>query len=88
VLLVEPGDPAELAKRHGLVQESDTGALLQVAETVLDANPSVVQDFLGGKDKAITFLVGQLMKETKGRANPALAQEVLREALARRGAPR
>jgi aspartyl-tRNA(Asn)/glutamyl-tRNA(Gln) amidotransferase subunit B len=87
VLLVEPGDPAELAKRHGLVQESDTGALLHVAEAVLDANPSVVQDFLGGKDKAITFLVGQLMKETKGRANPALAQEVLREALARRGAP-
>ncbi len=88
VLLVEPGTPAELAKRHGLVQESDTGAILRVAESVLDANPSVVLDFLGGKDKAITFLVGQLMKETKGRANPALAQEVLREALARRAAPR
>jgi aspartyl-tRNA(Asn)/glutamyl-tRNA(Gln) amidotransferase subunit B len=88
VLLVEPGEPAELAKKHGLVQESDSGALLGVAESVLDANPAVVSEFLGGKDKAITFLVGQLMKETKGRANPALAQEVLREALARRGAPR
>ena len=81
-------DPAELAAKHGLVQESDTGALLAVAEGVLDANPSVVSDFLGGKDKALTFLVGQLMKETKGRANPAVAQEVLREALGRRAAPR
>ena len=87
VLLKEPGDPAELAKQHGLVQESDAGALLAVAEAVLDANPSVTADFLGGKDKALTFLVGQLMKETKGRANPALAQQVLREALSRRATP-
>ena len=88
ILLVEPGDPAQLAQKHGLVQESDTGALLAVAEGVLDANPSVVADFLGGKDKALTFLVGQLMKQTKGRANPAVAQDVLKEALGRRAAPR
>jgi len=88
ILLVEKGEPAELAQKHGLVQESDTGALLAVAEGVLAANPSVVADFLGGKEKALTFLVGQLMKETKGRANPAVAQEVLREALGRRAAPR
>jgi len=88
ILLVEKGEPAELAQKHGLVQESDTGALLAVAEGVLDANPSVVADFLGGKDKALSFLVGQLMKQTKGRANPTVAQEVLREALGRRGAPR
>ena len=88
VLLVEPGDPAELARQHGLVQESDEGALLAVAEAVLDAQAGVVADFLGGKDKALTFLVGQLMKETKGKANPAVAQAVLREALARRAAAR
>ena len=87
VLLREPGEPADLAKTYGLVQESDAGALLAVAEAVLDANPSVTADFLGGKDKALTFLVGQLMKETKGRANPALAQQVLREALSRRATP-
>jgi len=87
-MIEEPGDPAELAKKHGLVQESDTGALLAVAEQVLDANPSVVADFLGGKEKALTFLVGQLMKQTKGRANPAVAQDVLKEALGRRAAPR
>jgi aspartyl-tRNA(Asn)/glutamyl-tRNA(Gln) amidotransferase subunit B len=88
LLLVEPGTAEELAKRHGLTQESDAGALGAAAEAVLDANPSVVADFLGGKDKAITFLVGQLMKETKGRANPALAQQVLRDALGRRAAAR
>jgi aspartyl-tRNA(Asn)/glutamyl-tRNA(Gln) amidotransferase subunit B len=87
-MLEEEGDPAELAKKHGLVQESDTGALLAFAEQVLDANPSVVADFLGGKEKALTFLVGQLMKQTKGRANPAVAQDVLKEALGRRAAPR
>jgi aspartyl-tRNA(Asn)/glutamyl-tRNA(Gln) amidotransferase subunit B len=84
VMLKEPGVPEELAKKHGLVQESDAGALSAVAEKVLEANPSVVADFLGGKEKALTFLVGQLMKETKGRANPQVAQELLREALARR----
>ncbi|MGH7726278.1 MAG: Asp-tRNA(Asn)/Glu-tRNA(Gln) amidotransferase subunit GatB [Candidatus Eiseniibacteriota bacterium] len=84
VMLKEPGAPEELAKKHGLVQESDAGALSAVAEKVLEANPSVVADFLGGKEKALTFLVGQLMKETKGRANPQVAQELLREALARR----
>ena len=49
VLLKEVGSPAELAKRHGLVQESDVGALLAVAEAVLERNPSVTEDFLGGK---------------------------------------
>jgi len=88
VMLTDPGAPDELAQKHGLVQESDAGALGAVAEAVLDANPSVVADFLGGKDKALTFLVGQLMKETKGRANPALAQQLLRDALSRRAAPR
>jgi len=84
----EAGDPAELARRHGLVQESDAGALAAAAEAVLEANPSVVTDFLGGKEKAMTFLVGQLMKETKGKANPVVAQEVLRDALSRRAAAR
>jgi len=84
VLLAEPGDPAALAKHHGLVQESDAGALAAIAEAVLDANPGVVAEFLGGKEKSLTFLVGQLMKETKGRAQPQLAQQLLRDALARR----
>ncbi len=87
VMRSEEGEPAALAKKHGLVQESDAGALAAIAEAVLEANPSVVADFLGGKEKSLTFLVGQLMKETKGRAQPQVAQEVLKQALARRAAP-
>jgi aspartyl-tRNA(Asn)/glutamyl-tRNA(Gln) amidotransferase subunit B len=83
-LLTEPGEPKALAQQHGLVQESDAGALMAAADKVLEANAGVVEDFLGGKEKALTFLVGQLMKETKGRANPQLAQQVLKDALARR----
>ncbi len=86
VLRAEEGEPEALARRHGLVQESDAGALAVVAAGVLDAHPSVVADYLGGKEKALTFLVGQLMKETKGRAKPQLAQELLKQALAERGA--
>jgi aspartyl-tRNA(Asn)/glutamyl-tRNA(Gln) amidotransferase subunit B len=85
-LLEEPGTPAELAQRHGLVQESDAGALTAAAERVLEANAGVAEDFLAGKEKALTFLVGQLMKETKGKANPHMAQQVLKDALARRAA--
>ena len=84
LLLTEAGEPAELARRHGLVQEADAGALGAVAEAVLDANAGVVAEYLAGKEKALTFLVGQLMKETKGRAQPQLAQQLLRDALARR----
>ncbi len=84
LLLTEAGEPAELARKHGLVQEADAGALGAVAEAVLAANPGVVAEYLGGKEKALTFLVGQLMKETKGRAQPQLAQQLLRDALARR----
>ncbi len=84
VLLVEAGEPAGLARKHGLVQEADAGALGAVAETVLAANPGVVAEYLAGKEKALTFLVGQLMKETKGRAQPQMAQQLLRDALSRR----
>jgi len=87
VMRREPGDPAGLARQHGLVQESDHGALAAVAERVLEANAGVVEEFLGGKDKALGFLVGQLMKETKGRAQPQVAQEVLKQALDRRRTP-
>jgi len=87
VMRAEPGEPAALAKAHGLVQESDAGALAAIAERVLEANAGVVDDFLAGKEKALTFLVGQLMKETKGKAQPQVAQGVLKEALERRRAP-
>jgi aspartyl-tRNA(Asn)/glutamyl-tRNA(Gln) amidotransferase subunit B len=74
-------DPEVIVKEKGLVQISDTGELETVAQTVIAANPQSVADYKAGKEKAIGFLVGQMMKETKGRANPGLVNELLRKEL-------
>ena len=73
--------PKELVEEKGLVQISDTGELDGIVNSVIEANPSVVEDFKSGKEKAFGFLVGQVMKETKGRANPKIINELLRKAL-------
>ncbi|HRI88985.1 MAG TPA: Asp-tRNA(Asn)/Glu-tRNA(Gln) amidotransferase subunit GatB [Candidatus Hydrogenedentes bacterium] len=73
--------PKVLVEEKGLVQISDTSAIEAVAREILAANPGPVADFRGGKEKAFGFLVGQLMKATKGKANPQLANEVLKRVL-------
>lgn len=70
-----------IVEEKGLVQISDTGALAQVVEEILTANPGVVDDYRNGKDKALGFLVGQVMKATKGKANPGLVNQLLKERL-------
>lgn len=72
-------DPAAIVKEQGLVQISDAGAIEAVVDSVIAANPQSVADFKAGKDRAIGFLVGQVMKETKGRANPEMVNKLLRE---------
>ncbi|MCX5715662.1 MAG: Asp-tRNA(Asn)/Glu-tRNA(Gln) amidotransferase subunit GatB [Candidatus Omnitrophica bacterium] len=80
---VEKGkNPAEIVKSKGLSQITDEAAISAAVEKAIAANQSVVADFKSGKDAALTFLVGQIMKETKGRANPKLAGELLRKRLA------
>ncbi|MDD4146255.1 MAG: Asp-tRNA(Asn)/Glu-tRNA(Gln) amidotransferase subunit GatB [Clostridia bacterium] len=74
-------DPEIIIKEKGLVQISDEGALVTVVDRVIDANPQSVEDFRGGKKKAIGFLVGQIMKETKGQANPGVVNKLLQEKL-------
>lgn len=74
-------DPAVIVQEKGLVQISDTGELEMVAQRVIEANPQTVQDYLAGKEKALGFLVGQVMKETKGRANPGLINDLLKKQL-------
>ena len=64
---------------QGLVQISDEGEIVTVVESVIAANPQSVADYQAGKDRAIGFLVGQIMKQTKGRANPELVNKLLRE---------
>ncbi|MDT8900230.1 Asp-tRNA(Asn)/Glu-tRNA(Gln) amidotransferase subunit GatB [Anaeroselena agilis] len=72
-------DAAVIVKEQGLVQISDEGAVVAVVDKVIAANPQSVADFRAGKERALGFLVGQIMKETKGRANPELVNKLLRE---------
>ncbi len=72
---------AGIVERRGLTQVSDTGALGAIVDRVLSENAEVAEQFRGGKHEVIGFLVGQVMKGSRGSANPKLAQEFLRERL-------
>lgn len=74
-------DPEEIVKAQGLVQISDTGALKELVVKVIANNPKAVEDFKAGKKKAVGALVGQVMKETKGKANPKVINELLNDEL-------
>jgi len=74
-------DSATIIKEKGLVQISDEGALTALIEKILAANPKSVEDYRGGKKNALGFLVGQVMKETKGQANPGMVNKLLQEKL-------
>jgi aspartyl-tRNA(Asn)/glutamyl-tRNA(Gln) amidotransferase subunit B len=81
--MFQTGKRAEqIVKEKGLVQISDEGELVRIIDAALAANPKSVADFKAGKEAALGFLVGQVMKETKGRANPGLVNRLLRERLA------
>jgi aspartyl-tRNA(Asn)/glutamyl-tRNA(Gln) amidotransferase subunit B len=71
----------EIVSQRGLSQISDSAELEAVVGEVVKSNPQAVADFRSGKDTAIKFLVGQVMRATKGRANPALANELLKQQL-------
>ena len=73
--------PKALVKKLGLEQVSDEGAILKLVEETIAENPQSVADFKAGKAKAIGFLVGQIMKKSKGKANPGMVQSMLKEKL-------
>jgi len=73
--------PQAIVEEKGLVQISDEGAIKAIVDKVVEANPQSVEDYRAGKDKAIGFLVGQVMKESRGKANPALVNQLLAERL-------
>lgn len=76
------GKEAEvIVKEKGLAVVSDSGAIEKLCDGVIGANPQAIADFKAGKQNAVGFLVGQIMKESKGKANPALVQEILRKKL-------
>lgn len=74
-------DPASIVQEKGLEQVSDTEELDAIIQKAIDANPSVVADYKGGKENAVMFLVGAVMKESKGKANPQIVKELLIEKL-------
>lgn len=80
--MMEQGQDADTVIRaKGLAQLSDRALIETAAEQAIESNPKEVQTYLSGKETVLNFLVGQLMKATKGQANPALAREVMTEKL-------
>ena len=77
-------DAEKLAKAKGMKQMSDPSAIQGWIHAVLDANPQSISDYAGGKDRALGYLVGQVMKLSKGQANPGLANQMMVESLKQR----
>lgn len=80
-LFENPKDPEEMIKEKGWIQISDEGEIHQIVMKILEANPQSIADFKAGKDRALGFLVGQAMKETKGKANPQMLNKMFLEEL-------
>jgi aspartyl-tRNA(Asn)/glutamyl-tRNA(Gln) amidotransferase subunit B len=80
-LVSHGGDPAEIAKTKNLLQVSDEGEIEKIVTQVISDNPKAAEDIKNGEMKAIGFLVGQVMKASKGQANPGLAQQLIRKQL-------
>ena len=80
-LFEEPKDPEEIIKEKGWIQISDEGAIKKVVLKILEVNPQSIVDYKAGKDRALGFLVGQAMKETKGKANPQMLNKMFLEEL-------
>ncbi len=75
------GDPSIILREHDLTQVSDHGAIDEIVHAVISANASVVADYRSGKEKALMYLVGQVMKASKGKVNPEIATDLLKQKL-------
>ena len=74
-------DADDIIKKEGLTQISDSSEIEQIAVEVIQSNPNAVTDYKAGREQSLKFLVGQMMKKTRGRANPAMAAELLKKKL-------
>ena len=77
LIVVKDESPFKIATEKNLLQKNDAGALKEIAQKIIDANPKVVADYKGGKEQALMSLVGQIMKETKGSVNPSITKQIL-----------
>ena len=80
-MISENKEPEEIVKEKGLMQISDEGAIKEVVDRVVAANPQSIADYKAGKDRALGFLVGQCMKELKGKGNPGIINKLIMEYL-------
>jgi aspartyl-tRNA(Asn)/glutamyl-tRNA(Gln) amidotransferase subunit B len=83
-LWADGGSAKGIVEAEGLAQVSDPGAIAQFVDDVLSANPDSVTQFKAGKENVLKFLVGQVMKTSRGKANPELVESLLREKIAAR----
>ncbi|HXR49648.1 MAG TPA: Asp-tRNA(Asn)/Glu-tRNA(Gln) amidotransferase GatCAB subunit B, partial [Verrucomicrobiae bacterium] len=81
VLLATGGTAENIANELNLIQVSDEGTIAKIVEQVIAENPKAVEDLKAGQERAIGFLVGQIMKLSQGKANPAMAQSLIRKQL-------
>ena len=82
-ILLSGKEPEQIVKEKGWVQISDENQLRTEVKKVIEEHPKSVSDYKNGKDRALGFLVGQVMKATKGKANPQLVNQLIREEIAR-----
>ena len=80
-LVVKPFSPREYVEKHGLRRVAESGALQKICEEVIDENKNVVEEYLGGKEKSFQFLVGQVMRKSKGTASPQEVNSLLKALL-------
>ncbi|MEX2405166.1 MAG: Asp-tRNA(Asn)/Glu-tRNA(Gln) amidotransferase subunit GatB [Candidatus Paceibacterota bacterium] len=81
ILYAEGGDPKEIAEKEDLIQSSDEGELLQLAQEVIEENPEAVEEYKGGKEAALKYLMGQGMRKSGGSANPEVLEQLLHKEL-------
>ncbi len=77
MIVLSDESPVSIAEKNGMFQSNDTGPIEEIAKKLIEENPSVVEDYKNGKENALMFFVGRIMKESKGSANPSVVKEVL-----------
>ena len=82
--LMEGKDPETAAEEKGLKQVSDEGAIAAMVNEIMDANPQAIEDFRNGKSRAVGFIVGQVMKKSRGQANPGMVSKMVNAELTKR----
>jgi aspartyl-tRNA(Asn)/glutamyl-tRNA(Gln) amidotransferase subunit B len=81
IILKEKKTPLEVVKEKNLIQLSDRSEIEKIIDRVIDSNPSELKEYIEGKEKVFAFFIGRVMRESKGKANPKVVNEVLGEKL-------